>query len=668
MRYRHACYNSAMRQINKDHALRDFADVWDGTDFIDAVKNGLIKEYDPVVMFSIDGAQLYCNKGSDCWIYIWVILDRSPDLWYKKKYVLPGGFIPGPSKPKNLDSFIFPGMYHLSALQREGIPAMASIFGGVGHHGAYGCRLYCPQKGRHKPGGAQYYPACLKPVDSDIASSNHPNYDLRTMIVPTAEETEKRYLSNLTHVSEARSAAEYRARRLQTGLCKPTLLSGIDPRHRLRIPALFPTDLMHLCALNLTELIVGLLLGLLHGTLDCSVSDNRDSWTFSVLRDLQIWQAHGKAVAAATPYLPGIFDQPPRNPAEKINSGYKAVEYMTWIYGLAPTLLYRTLPSIFWRHFCKLVAGIRLVHQRRISQKELRRAHRLLIEYAEDFEVLYYQRRTSRLHFCRQSIHALSHLARQVTRCGPPGYTTQYTMERMIGDLGSELKQHSNPYANLSQRGVRRAQVNALKTMLPDLERNVKEFPRGAHPVGDNFVLLRAKDSCARPVLPCEALVIKGYFREAGGIYHTEGEGAEAAWIPMVQQWARLCLPNGQAIRSLWKESLKALNEVQIARNVKITFGGVTRFAEVRFFFTMRIRGVEHALALVSLYTHPDPTLLHESSGTVASCIHQGDAALAVIHVKCIIAGIAMERFFVVEKLGLDVACMNGIVEETVEE
>ncbi|ETW86507.1 hypothetical protein HETIRDRAFT_305914 [Heterobasidion irregulare TC 32-1] len=237
-------------------------------------------------------------------------------------------------------------------------PAMAFIFGSVGHHRAYGCHLYFCQKGCHKPGGAQYYLACLKLIGSDIASSNHSNYDLCTMIILMAEETEKRYLSNLTHVLEARSAVEYHAWQLWTGLFKPILLSGIDPRHWLCIPALFPTDLMHLYALNLTELIVGLL----YSMLDCSVSNNRDSWNFSVLRDPQIWQAHGKAVATTTPYLPGIFDWPPCNPAEKINSGYKAVEYITWIYGLSPTLFYGTLQSIFCWHFCKSVVGIHLMH------------------------------------------------------------------------------------------------------------------------------------------------------------------------------------------------------------------------------------------------------------------------------------------------------------------
>jgi hypothetical protein len=48
----------------------------------------------------MDGTQLYAHKASDCWIYIWVIMDLSPDEHYKKRHVLPGGFIPSPNKPK----------------------------------------------------------------------------------------------------------------------------------------------------------------------------------------------------------------------------------------------------------------------------------------------------------------------------------------------------------------------------------------------------------------------------------------------------------------------------------------------------------------------------------------------------------------------------------------
>ena len=123
-----------------------------------------------------------------------------------------------------------------------------------------------------------------------------------------------RYLSNLQFVLESCLVVEYCACRLQTGVCKPSIFSGLDPSHRLQIPALFPTDLMHLTSLNLTDLMVRLL----HGTIDCSTLDSCDSWSFTVFCDSAIWQAHGKVVTAATPYLPSIFDHLPHVEAMKI--------------------------------------------------------------------------------------------------------------------------------------------------------------------------------------------------------------------------------------------------------------------------------------------------------------------------------------------------------------
>jgi len=72
-------------------------------------------------MLSIDGAQLYRNKKLDCWIYIWIILNLPPDQRYKIRNILLGGIIPGPNNPKHIDSFLFPGLAHLSALQKEGL-------------------------------------------------------------------------------------------------------------------------------------------------------------------------------------------------------------------------------------------------------------------------------------------------------------------------------------------------------------------------------------------------------------------------------------------------------------------------------------------------------------------------------------------------------------------
>jgi len=98
-----------------------YSDVLHRSDLIEAFCDGHVTEDDIILMFSVDGAQLYAKKASACWIYIWVLFNLSPDRHYKKKHVFIGGFIPGPNNPKNLNSFLFPGLVHLSAIQREGL-------------------------------------------------------------------------------------------------------------------------------------------------------------------------------------------------------------------------------------------------------------------------------------------------------------------------------------------------------------------------------------------------------------------------------------------------------------------------------------------------------------------------------------------------------------------
>ncbi len=49
------------------------------------------------------------------------MLNLAPERHYKKKHVLIGGFISRPNNPKNLDSFLLPGLQHLVALQKEGL-------------------------------------------------------------------------------------------------------------------------------------------------------------------------------------------------------------------------------------------------------------------------------------------------------------------------------------------------------------------------------------------------------------------------------------------------------------------------------------------------------------------------------------------------------------------
>ena len=105
----------------------------------------------------------------------------------------------------------------------------------------------------------------------------------------------------------------------------------------------------------------------------------------------------------------------------------------------------------------------------------------------------------------------------------------------------------------------------------------------------------------------------------------------------------------------------------------------MVRFAQVYYYFQVLINETETTLAVVSLYSLPHEELLEYSHHTLLSCVYEGDAHLQVIDIKSIMSVVAMvphhpfpedllDRYFVVEKPGPDVACLGGVVEVGPEE
>ncbi|TBU45654.1 hypothetical protein BD309DRAFT_859727, partial [Dichomitus squalens] len=105
------------------------------------------------------------------------------------------------------------------------------------------------------------------------------------------------------------------------------------------------------------------------------------------------------------------------------------------------------------------------------------------------------------------------------------------------------------------------------------------------------------------------------------------------------------------------------------------------RFAEVQFFFQlkkMRDDGgtddVDMTLAMISLFTPPDPAILRDTYGALVACRYQGEESREVIVATDIASVVAMlplsprreeaedphaadlysNRFYVVERLGFD--------------
>ena len=572
MHYRRNKTKDILRDRDLDASDFVWDDILSGFDYLDAVENGTIEDNDIVLMLSMDGAQLLRNKKSDCWIYIWIILDLAPDERYKIRHIIPGGVIPGPGKPKDIDSFLFPGLAHLSALQKEGLHiwdgftrmevisflflllvladavGMAELSGSVGHHGKRGCRLLCGFFGRNKPSGSHYYPVLLRPVDSNALGSNHPDIDVHT--ISQADTTE--YRGFLTSVLTSPTNTEYNKRRLETGIRKASIFDGI-PRI-LELPSCFPGDVMHQPVINLT----GLMFDLWCDRDGCR-KDLRGAWDWAVLKG-DIWKAHGKDVADAARWFPRSFDRTPRNPADKLSSGYKAWELLLYFYGLGPGLLYGILPEPYYRHYCKLVVAIRIFYQRKITRTQLKLAHRLLLEWVVEFEHRYYQRKTERLHFVRQCVHALIHLGPETVRLGPPSLSAQWTMERVIGVFGSLLRQPSNLFSNLREQAKKVAEINVVTAMWPEIEHQVAE-PRGSLNLSQGYILLGPKDT--------EPYLLSTDEKESLDTFYANLPNPEHSRRKSIYRWARLQLLTGQPARSRWKE-VDRTKGARTDRNVKV--------------------------------------------------------------------------------------------------
>ena len=134
-------------------------------------------------------------------------------------------------------------------------------------------------------------------------------------------------------------------------------------------------------------------------------------------------------------------------------------------------------------------------------------------------------------------------------------------MERTIGILGQEINQPSNPFQNLSERRLRRARINALENIIPDLAKP-SQLPRVSHDLGDGYILLGSRDSEKRYVSSIHIPAIHAYFA-------SQGVPFEQDWKPYFQRWARVRLPNKQLVRSAWKEKTRS-GSVRIARNVMV--------------------------------------------------------------------------------------------------
>ena len=99
------------------------------------------------------------------------------------------------------------------------------------------------------------------------------------------------------------------------------------------------------------------------------------------------------------------------------------------------------------------------------------------------------------------------------------------------------------------------------------------------------------------------------------------------------------------------------------------------KFAEVKYFFQATVNNKVETLALISCYNAPNKQLVKASSGALLVCQYCGNATLNVIQAMDIASGVAMvpfknqeNKFFIYEKMGLEVAFLGGGGEDAMDD
>ncbi|KAI0061239.1 hypothetical protein BV25DRAFT_1870912 [Artomyces pyxidatus] len=178
-----------------------------------------------------------------------------------------------------------------------------------------------------------------------------------------------------------------------------------------------------------------------------------------------VWEAIGKASAAASKTIPSSFGASIPNPA-KDRTYFTSETWSIWSLFLAPALLRRRfLSNAYYVHFCALVPLLNTCLQFEIDDEEIEEVRQGFIKWVIEYERLYYQHTPDRLSACPVTIHALLHIADNIKLCGPVWAAWAFPIERQCGLLQRRIKSRRFPYVNMDNYICDAAQLSQIKLL-----------------------------------------------------------------------------------------------------------------------------------------------------------------------------------------------------------
>jgi hypothetical protein len=298
--------------------------------------------HDVTLGLSTDGFSPFKHHTKTAWPIILFNYNLPPKERILKKNIISVGVIPGPKKPGNSDSFLWPLVQELLQLELGvsafdtitmtvfllraylivvfgDIPAVSMIMRMKGHNGCSPCRM-CEIQGIHIP--LSQVTTHYVPLHRENFPDSQHQYDATALPLrnhASFMEQAQEVQSALTNAASERLATKY-------GIKGLPLLSALSS---LSFPVSFPYDFMHLIWANLIPNLILLWTGKFK-----DLDHDDEGYVLAP----KVWQAIRVATLDAGKTIPAAFgSRVPNIAAEKPQM--TAETHSIWTLYLAPTLL-----------------------------------------------------------------------------------------------------------------------------------------------------------------------------------------------------------------------------------------------------------------------------------------------------------------------------------------
>jgi hypothetical protein len=391
-----------------DHKPGTVNDVFDGLHYRTLLDTHVVindKEYphkffsdsrDIALALSTDGFAPFKRRRYTAWPLLLFLLNLPPEIRIHIEHLPCLGVIPGPKKPKDSDSFMYPAVEELLNLARGvtaydklvgelfklraylilvfgDIPAVSMLMHMKGHNGYRPCRI-CNISGLRIPGSkatTNYVPldrSCHPSVQGDdtaVKVYDATNLPLRTH--GEIMEQGRQVDASRTNTEADRLSKEY-------GVKGVPVLSHVPG---ISFPASFPYDFMHLIWENLIQNLV---------LLWTRKFKDLDEGSGSYELPPKVWEAIGAATAAAGSTIPSSFGARPPNVADE-RSATTADTWSFWTLYLGPILLRQRFNSQkYYDHFVDLVKLLNICLQYEYSAVDIETMHVGFIAWVKKYE------------------------------------------------------------------------------------------------------------------------------------------------------------------------------------------------------------------------------------------------------------------------------------------